>query len=248
MYANTHRIAGHLTLSMLLVAVLTPAPVTGQDEPAPNVSLHMAVLQGDLEAVRRGIAAGADLNEKDAYGSTPLMVAVTFDRTAVARALIDAGADLGITNNDGGTPLHAAAFLCRVEIVQALLDAGADKYVRDNFGNTPLQSVSAPFDQVRGVYERIAQSLGPLGLTLDHEYLEATRPRVAAMLRPRPEELEAVDYTPVPGRDWEVSTPEAEGLDPALVARLYLDATGLSTLYGVLIVKNGRLVAEGHVV
>ncbi len=187
MHGITNRIAGHLALSMLLVAVLLPAPASGQDEQAAGVSLHVAALQGDREAVRRGIAAGADLNEKDAYGSTPLMVAVTFGRTAVARALIGAGADLQITNNDGGTPLHAAAFLCRVEIVEALLQAGADKNVRDNFGNTPLQSVSAPFEQVKPVYDRIAQSLGPLGLTLDYEYIEAARPRVAAMLRARPE-------------------------------------------------------------
>jgi len=187
MHAITNRTAGHLTLSMLLAAVLIPAPASAQDEPAPGVSLHVAALQGDVEAVRGGIAAGADLNEKDAYGSTPLMVAVTFGRTAVAQALIDAGADLLITNNDGGTPLHAAAFLCRVDIVEALLQAGADRNVRDNFGNTPLQSVSAPFEQVKPVYDRIAQSLAPLGLTLDYEYIEATRPRIAAMLRARPE-------------------------------------------------------------
>jgi hypothetical protein len=74
-----------------------------------------------------------------------------------------------------------------VEIVEALLDAGADKSTRDSFGNTPLQSVSAPFEQVKPVYDRIAQMLGPLGLTLDYEYLEATRPRIAAMLRAGPE-------------------------------------------------------------
>jgi len=187
MHAAAERPVRTLTLSMLLALVSIPASVRGQKEPVPDVSLHVAALQGNLEAVRRGIAAGNDLNEKDAYGSTPLIVAATFGRTAVARALIDAGADLQVTNNDGSTPLHVAAFLCRVEIVEALLDAGADKSTRDNFGNTPLQSVSAPFEQVKPVYDRIAQMLGPLGLTLDYEYLEATRPRIAAMLRAQPE-------------------------------------------------------------
>jgi CubicO group peptidase (beta-lactamase class C family) len=31
-----------------------------------------------------------------------------------------------------------------------------------------------------------------------------------------------------------------------LVAELYLDATGLSTLYGLLVIKNGHLIAEGY--
>jgi CubicO group peptidase (beta-lactamase class C family) len=234
-----------LTL-MLAVVFLVPLPVYGQDTPTPSVNLHLAALQGNVDAVREHIEAGSNLDEKDAYGSTPLMVAVTFGRTEVARALIEAGADLHITNNDGGTPLHTAAFLCRVDIVQALLDAGANKYLRDNFGNTPLRAVSAPFEDVRGIYDTVAQALEPLGLELDYDYIRAARPRIAELLRPRPEELEAVEYTPIPGRDWEVSTPAEQGVDPMLVARLYLDATGLSTLYGVLVIKNGHLIAEAY--
>jgi hypothetical protein len=30
--------------------------------------------------------------------------------------------------------------------------------------------------------------------------------------------LQAVDYTPLPGDDWKVSTPAEQGLDPGLVA------------------------------
>ena len=37
---------------------------------------------------------------------------------------------------------------------------------------------------------------------------------------PSTEDLEAVDYTPLPGDDWEVSTPAEQGLDPMLVAEL----------------------------
>jgi CubicO group peptidase (beta-lactamase class C family) len=55
-----------------------------------------------------------------------------------------------------------------------------------------------------------------------------------------------VDYTPEPGGDWEVSTPVAEGLDSTLVDRLYSDATYQPTLYGLLVIKNDRLVAEKY--
>ncbi len=66
------------------------------------------------------------------------------------------------------------------------------------------------------------------------------------MLSPRKEELEAVEYTPLPSDDWKVSTPAEQGLDPLLVAELYLDASGLTTLYGLLVIKNGHLIAEGY--
>lgn len=63
---------------------------------------------------------------------------------------------------------------------------------------------------------------------------------------PSTADLEAVDYTPLSGDDWEVSTPEEQGLDPKLVAELYYNAAELETLYGLLVVKNGYLIAEGY--
>lgn len=232
--------------TVLAVTFLIPRVGCGQETAPPSVDLHLAALQGDLEAVRKHIEAGSDLNQKDAWGSTPLIIAAAFGRSEVARALIEAGADLDMTNNDGATALHTAAFLCRTEIVEVLLDNGANKYLRDGFGNTALEAVSDPFDDVKRVYDAFGQALGPLGLVLDYEHIRVTRPRIAEMLRPRSEELEAVEYAPLPADDWMVSTPAEQGLDPLLVAALYLNATGLSNLYGLLVVKNGQLIAEGY--
>ncbi len=235
-----------VTTAILTAALLTPVGVRAQEDPTPPASVHIAALQGDIAAIRQHIAAGADLNEKDAWGSTPLIIAAAFGKTEVAIALIEAGADLNVTNSDGATALHTAAFLCRTEIVEALLEAGANKYLRDNFGNTARESVADPFDDVTFIYDRFGQGLGPLGLELDYERIRATRPLIAEMLRPRTDELEAVDYTPLPGEGWKVSTPAEEGLDPKLVAELYLDATGLKTLDGLLVIKNGHLIAEAY--
>jgi CubicO group peptidase (beta-lactamase class C family) len=63
---------------------------------------------------------------------------------------------------------------------------------------------------------------------------------------PSLEDLAAVDYAPVPGRDLEVSTPQEEGLDPNLVAQMYYDAGKLNTIYSLLVVKNDKLIAEGY--
>jgi CubicO group peptidase (beta-lactamase class C family) len=60
------------------------------------------------------------------------------------------------------------------------------------------------------------------------------------------EELEAVDYAPLPGDDWAASTPAEQGLDPTLVAELYHNAAELERLYGLLVLKNGHLVAEAY--
>ncbi|MGB5925732.1 MAG: serine hydrolase [Dehalococcoidia bacterium] len=63
---------------------------------------------------------------------------------------------------------------------------------------------------------------------------------------PSIEDLLAVDYTPLPGDDWDISTPSEQGLDPMLVAEVYYNAAQLETLYSLLVVKNGYLIAEDY--
>jgi CubicO group peptidase (beta-lactamase class C family) len=67
-----------------------------------------------------------------------------------------------------------------------------------------------------------------------------------ASFGPSIEDLLAVEYTPLPGDDWQVSTPTQQGLDPMLVAELYYNAAELETLYSLLVIKNGYLIAEDY--
>jgi len=63
---------------------------------------------------------------------------------------------------------------------------------------------------------------------------------------PSAADLATVDYTPRSGGDWEISTPEEQGLDSNLVARLYYEASQLETVYSLLVFKNGYLIAEDY--
>jgi hypothetical protein len=150
----------------------------------PKIDLQMAVLSGNLEAVKLHIEAGTDINKKDAMsGSTPLITAASFGKNDIVKVLIDAGADLGLQNNDGSTALHVAAFFCRIEIVQMLIDAQADKTTLNNFGATARQTVMGSFEEIKPIYEMLQQQLGPLGLQLDLTEIEKTRPVIAMMLQ-----------------------------------------------------------------
>ncbi|TFV96011.1 ankyrin repeat domain-containing protein [Algoriphagus kandeliae] len=178
-------------LGLLLVAALFPACTKAQEKTVqsqqvekPQLDIHTAVMTNNLEVVKQHIAAGSDINEKEPFsGSTPLVSAITFGKTEIAKSLIEAGADLSLVNNDGATPLHVAAFFGRVEIVQLLLDADADKTLKNNFGFTPRETVMGSFEEVKPIYEMMKQQLGPLGLELDMEQLEKTRPVIAMMLQ-----------------------------------------------------------------
>jgi ankyrin repeat protein len=150
----------------------------------PKMDLQAAIVSGNLEAVKQHIEAGTDINRKDQMsGSTPLITAATFGKTAIAKALINANADLDLKNNEGSTALHAAAFFCRIEIVQMLIDAGADKTIKNNHAATARQSVVGPFAEMKPIYEMIKQQLEPLGLKLDMSEVEMARPVIAMMLQ-----------------------------------------------------------------
>ena len=156
---------------------------------APDISIFEAAVTGNLEEIKQHIEAGTDLNQIDPnpVGSKGgvLNAAAAFGHTEVAIALIEGGADVNQRDKDGNTPLHTAAFFCYPEIVQALLDNGADKSIRE--GNPPmtaLDGVEIPWAQAKGIYDLLDGILfKPIGRPLDYERIQATRPKIAEMLR-----------------------------------------------------------------
>ncbi len=176
-------------LSMILISLYACGDPGSKEKKnvqaeAPAMDLLSATLLGDLKTVKQHIDYGTDLDLKDTImGSSALMTATVFDRRDIAIALINAGADINITNKEGSTALITASFLCRKEILNILLENGADKSIRNIYGSNAYQSVEAPFEAVRFIYDQFGKDLGPLGLKLDYDYLEETRPVIADMLK-----------------------------------------------------------------
>lgn len=150
----------------------------------PDIDIHSAVLADNIEVVKQHIAGGTDINSKDPFGgSSPLTSAAVFGKTEIAKILLEAGADVNLTNNEGSTALHSAAFFCHTDIVQLLLDYDADKSIKNIYGQTPYESVAGQFSEVKPAYESLGTMLEPMGLKIDLDYLEKTRPQIAAMLK-----------------------------------------------------------------
>ena len=173
-----------LKIAVFFIALCVAIQCTKQDNSAPQVDLHTAVVIDDIAAIQQHVKIGSDLDVKEpTRGSTPLITAALLGKTDAALTLINGGADINIQNNEGSTALITAAFFCHTEIVKALLEKGADKSLTNNAGRNALDSVSRPFEDVKPLYDGLAAALAPLGLQLDYEHIKTTRPEIAEMLK-----------------------------------------------------------------
>jgi hypothetical protein len=73
-----------------------------------NTPLAVALLTGQIEAARRLIAAGADVNVRQAGGLAPIHEAALLGRNDILTLLLDSGAEIGARGNDGRTALTEA--------------------------------------------------------------------------------------------------------------------------------------------
>ena len=85
-----------------VVEAAKPEPTTAK---APDISFWKAAMNGNIEAVKQQLAAGADVNAKDGIGWTPLHSAAGRGRKEVNELLITNGADVNAKDAAGNTPL-----------------------------------------------------------------------------------------------------------------------------------------------
>ena len=90
-----------------------------------ETALMFASRFGDVESARLLLAAGADANDRDAWGVSATMLAAFSGHGEVARLLLANGADPNV-DASGFTALHCAIMRRDGATVAALLQRGAD--------------------------------------------------------------------------------------------------------------------------
>lgn len=111
------------TLSIVLLSALVAC-----NRHHPTTALTIAAERGDTAQVRKLIAEGVDVNEKDSSGYTALMWAARNGHTEIARALVDARADMNVRDCavNGWTPLMHAIHKNQNDAARLLIERGAD--------------------------------------------------------------------------------------------------------------------------
>jgi ankyrin repeat protein len=104
-----------------------------------NHPLHVAAGLGDLKRVKLLLQNGYEVNQKDAFGATPLLISVVSGKTDVVEFLLSAGADPLLQAKDGYTLMHAADFSGMKEMVRLGLSFGLEVNPRyGSYGITPV--------------------------------------------------------------------------------------------------------------
>lgn len=109
-----------------------------------NSPLHEAAKCGDLAQVAALLRDGADIEEYNSHGWTPLMAASLSGNVDTARLLLDVGANLYAVNREGKSAIHYAAMRGGAAVVRLMVHLGADVNARDTFGGyAPLHLAAA---------------------------------------------------------------------------------------------------------
>ena len=139
----------------LLALVLLPG-CAGDAQPAPTGALVEAAASGDAAAVGDLLDRGADVNERDATGRTPVTAAVYAGNPDVVRLLVAAGADVDIQDDTRANAFLALGETGDVAVFDEVLPANPDETLTNRFGGNALIPAAdrGHVEMVRALLER----------------------------------------------------------------------------------------------
>ena len=102
------------------------------------MTLHEAAESGDTDALRRLLAAGVDVDARDARGRTAALAATHGNHPETFRLLVDAGANLDLRDHRLDNPLLYAGAEGLQQILLMAIEAGADPHITNRYDGTAL--------------------------------------------------------------------------------------------------------------
>ncbi|MCX5921710.1 MAG: ankyrin repeat domain-containing protein [Candidatus Dependentiae bacterium] len=101
-------------------------------------SLCRNVLSGEVDEVKNKIKNGCNVNCRNIFGDTPLLIAVSLGNSEMVKILLNLGAHINVVNRNGAA-LSLAAYYGDSQMVRLLLYFGANSDVKNSDGYTPKE-------------------------------------------------------------------------------------------------------------
>ncbi|KAJ8956111.1 hypothetical protein NQ318_016565 [Aromia moschata] len=190
----------------------SPEPLFDVHDLHGQAALHVAARLGQAEVVKVLLEAGANADQADVDGWTPLRAAAWGGHTEcfkitcggaagaaawsgheeIVRILLQNGANVNLTDHEGRTALIAAAYMGHSEIVEHLLNFGADINHADADGRTALSVAALCAPRSPGV--NVVSTLLERGATVDHKDKEGMTPDVCELLLENEADVDHCDH------------------------------------------------------
>lgn len=151
-----------VVVTVVLVLVLLPGAGSAGEPATLDERLVGASARGNVALVKSLLDKGAEVEAKDEFGQTALMLAARTGNLQIVKLLIGKGAYVNGVSRRGETPVFYAARSGKIDVVRLLIGKGADAKAVNEHGRTAqwaaelsgrcdvaqyLRSVSAPQPQ-----------------------------------------------------------------------------------------------------
>lgn len=101
--------------------------------------MHYACKLGWLEVVKSLVVKKGELNSKDIWGKTPLLIAAEFSHLIIVNYLNECcGLEMNGCDQDGWTILHYACEKGWLKLVKSLIKSKSDVNAQTVYNDTPL--------------------------------------------------------------------------------------------------------------
>jgi ankyrin repeat protein len=113
-------------------------PTARLSQAQADQQLLRAAADGDADAARVALDAGADTETRDGHQRTPLLLAAMHDHVGVAKLLVGHGADPDALDDRHDTPWLVTGVTGSVAMLEALLPARPDLTIENRYGGVSL--------------------------------------------------------------------------------------------------------------
>lgn len=167
------------------------SPDRGRRSPRPGgmSPLQYAARDGRLDIAQALVAAGADVNSREANDITPLLTAISNNHVEMATFLIEHGADVNVSDWYGRTPLWSAVETRNMDVDNASFENGIDrapfvgliKDLLDHGANPNARTAEQP--PVRSSFLRVTGTLEWVDFTGMTPFIYAARAGDVTVMR-----------------------------------------------------------------
>ena len=100
--------------------------------------IHRAIANTEMELAQALVAKRVNVNIKDAYGRTPLQIAIEKEDSRFAKLLISSGANVHVKDSEKNSLLHRAAVMGKPAMTALLIAKRVNVHLKNERGETPL--------------------------------------------------------------------------------------------------------------